>query len=164
MSVAARYLEFDGVALDLRHVVFSRAADEAHNADYIIFLNVKKAMFANFNLVSDLSLESLALFVYENLHHLVDGQLQRHGCYFEKLIFNEHDRNKSIVVELDEDARLIVAAAVKPHEKYHQRIGGYLDFEQRHDQPGGGAAAEQLTDAQRAERDRLYEIKLVEWT
>nr|AJR20335.1 orf-59 protein [Lymantria dispar multiple nucleopolyhedrovirus]AMO27559.1 hypothetical protein [Lymantria dispar multiple nucleopolyhedrovirus]AQQ80082.1 hypothetical protein [Lymantria dispar multiple nucleopolyhedrovirus] len=160
MSVAARYLEFGGVALDLRHVVFSRAADEAQNADYIIFLNVKKAMFANFNLVSDLSLESLALFVYENLHHLVDGRLQRHGCYFEKLIFNEHDRNKSIVVELDEDARLIVAAAVKPHEKYHQRIGGYLDFEQRHDPP----AAEQLTDAQRAERDRLYEIELVEWT
>nr|ANS70943.1 hypothetical protein [Lymantria dispar multiple nucleopolyhedrovirus] len=164
MSVATRYLEFDGVTLDLRHVAFSRSQDELNNTDYIIFFNVKRALFRNFNLVSDLSLETLAMFVYENVRCTIGGRVcQRDTAAarrFEQFIFNENDRNKSIIIELHDDARLIVAAAIKPHEKYHQRVGGYMDFEKRH----SPADERDLTEAERAERDRLYEIKLFEFT
>lgn len=69
-SISGRYLEFAGVSLDLRQVNFSTTPDA--NKNYILFLNVKRAMYRNFSVWSDLSLESLALFVYENVKYTDD--------------------------------------------------------------------------------------------
>ena len=174
MSVAIRYLEFDKVCLDLRHIVFSYNKTEPYlNDKYIIFLNVKRAIFCNFEIHTDMSLETLALYIYENVHYKIANKndknsngdnvdytiKQHHKTNFAHHIqFNENDKNLSIIINLDANARIVVAKSVRPDEKYHQRITGYLDFERRHQLRGVTSFA---TQQDRLLLDRQYETELL---
>lgn len=149
-TINAMFLEFENVAVDLRHIKFSQN-DNSQNSEYIIFLNVKKAIYSNFNLKTDFSLETLTMYIYENVVLNIDEKPQTFDISFEKLIFNDWDDNNSIIIDLATDARIIVARALRPGEKYHQHVSGYLDFERRHLND-----VRRLSDSERAHINRLY--------
>lgn len=158
-TINNRYLEFDGIAVDLRHVNFS--ADGLNDHEYIIFINVQRGKFSNFKVYSDLSLESLAELVFTEAVCVTDGvpSTSRLGTLAECVVYNEPDHNKSLIIQLHDKARVIVAKTIYLGENYHQRVSGYVDFENRHDKlyvrPSSGL---------RDQLDREYEIKLLEFT
>ncbi|AIZ48664.1 asb107 [Agrotis segetum nucleopolyhedrovirus B] len=157
-SISTRYLEFNGVALDLRHMCFS--ADGLHDSEYIIFLNVHRAIFTNFKVYSDLSLESLAEFIFEKAVCSVDGcEITRRKSLGESVNYNEYDRKKSLCIQLHDKARIIVAKTIYHFETYHQRASGFVDFENRHNKH-----YDRPSDEKRLVLDREYEIKLLEFT
>ena len=159
LSVNRRYLEFDRVCVDLRHVTFS--ADGHNDTEYIIFININKAMFTNFKIYCDLSIESLAELIYENVLCTVEGKNVKPSAPLAQCAqYNEYDLNKSLTIELHEKARIIVAKTIYYHEKYHERVTGYIDFENRHDKNYTPESSEDL----RNKLDREYEIKLLEFT
>ncbi|AWW14404.1 hypothetical protein KM620_gp044 [Hyposidra talaca nucleopolyhedrovirus] len=163
-TINAKYLEFDGVCLDLRHVTFSCNPEINHpdNREFIVFLNVCKAFFCNFKIVSDLSLETLSLFIYKNVKFVVNGALQKfEQINYNHFIMNEPDRGRSIIIELNEKARIVVAAVIRFDEQYHQRVSGYIDFEHRHQSLEN---KKEMTAQERAEFDKECEIKLLEYT
>lgn len=158
-SVSNRYLEFDGIAIDLRHVMFS--VDGLHDHEYIIFLNVHRAMFNNFKCYSDLSIESMAELIFNEAICVVNGvpTTNRPGSLGECVTHNEHDHKKSLIIQLHEKARVVVAKTIYFAETYHKRVSGYVDFENRHNKFYVKPA-----DETRAVLDREYEIKLLEFT
>jgi Nucleopolyhedrovirus protein of unknown function (DUF918) len=159
-SINVKYLEFAEVCLDLRHVHFSKNENE-NNSEYIIFLNVYKAFYSNFNIVCDLSLESLCEYIYKNVIYTIDGVKQNNDILlYDRFIFNEHDKNKSVFIEFSENARIIVATTIRFDERYHQRVGGYIDFENRH----FNTKEKVLSKEERAELDKTCEIKLLGYT
>ncbi|ABF47386.1 ac57-like protein [Clanis bilineata nucleopolyhedrovirus] len=169
MSINQKYLEFDNISVDLRHVHFPRAIDEAENLEYIVFLNVKRAMYCNFKITTDMSLETLAMHIYEDVILCKDNVCIRtisnfNEIDFNKFVYNKTDLNKSIIIELDDEARVIVAECIQPHEKYHQRITGYMDFEKRHkplhDVHGGAYCSNTISQEDRNKLDRQYETIL----
>ncbi|ACI28820.1 agip119 [Agrotis ipsilon multiple nucleopolyhedrovirus] len=156
--ISSRYLEFDGIALDLRHMSFG--ADGLHDSEYIIFLNVHRAIFTNFKVYSDLSLESLAEFIFEKAVCSVAGRkIDRRKTLGECVKYNEYDRNKSLTIELHDKARIIVAKTIYHFETYHRRASGFVDFENRHNKHYATPS-----DDKRIVLDREYEIKLLEFT
>lgn len=155
-SVNNKYLEFDGISVDLRHVAFS--ADGLNDTEYIIFLNVRRAMYTNFKVFCDLSLESLAELLY-NECRVGGGEDAIKKSLGECVVYNQNDRNKSLIINLNEQARIIVAKTIYLNETYHKRVSGYVDFEHRHDKNYVRPA-----DEKRADLDREYEIKLLEFT
>ncbi|AAY83980.1 ORF-48 peptide [Chrysodeixis chalcites nucleopolyhedrovirus] len=162
-SFSARFLEFEQVCIDLRYVTFidDISCDNINNCahDYIIFLNVKKAMFCNFNITTDMSLETLAEYIYDNVRVTIDGRLHRkHSIMAECVRFNGADNNNSIFINIHAEARVIVAKKLFDNERYHQRISGYIDFENRSDP---NDKKKLLTDRERALLDREYEIKML---
>ncbi|AGR56798.1 ac57 [Hemileuca sp. nucleopolyhedrovirus] len=164
-TVNVKYLEFGGTSLDLRHVSFPHCnKNEANNNEYIVFLNVKKAFFRNFKIISDLSLESLTYYIYENVKCTIDGKESSKNdginkvIDYNKFVFNEHDKNRSIIIEFDSNARIIVASAIRPDEFYHQRVSGYVDFENRHT-----TTTTEISPNERDALDREYEIKLLNY-
>ena len=112
-----------------------------------------------------MSLETLTMYVYENLQYRVDGKREMlRGDPFERIFINERDRNQSTVIELSERARIIIANKLHPDEKYHQRITGYMDFEKRHNPPPSILDDEDrkiLTKHERDELNREYEMKIL---
>ncbi|QEI03547.1 hypothetical protein [Spodoptera cosmioides nucleopolyhedrovirus] len=159
-SVNDKYLEFDGISVDLRHVAFS--ADGLNDTEYIIFLNVRRAKYTNFKVFCDLSLESLAELLYEQSVCTIDGSNAKwRKPLGECVAYNEHDHNKSLIVDLVENgmARIIVAKTIYLNETYNKRVSGYVDFENRHDKNYVRPA-----QSKRADLDREYEIKLLEFT
>jgi hypothetical protein len=123
-----------------------------------VFLNVKRAFYKNFNLTCDMSLETLALYVYENASVIVDGaQLPRSPNFVQHIAFNASDRDQSIVVDFEPDARVVVARKLRTDERYYQRVGGFADFQRRHEQPP--APVERDLNVRNA-ADRELEIKL----
>nr|UPO71102.1 orf45 [Trichoplusia ni single nucleopolyhedrovirus] len=163
-SLGARFLEFEQVCIDLRYVTFMddttcdiTTTGPVH--DYIIFLNVKKAMFCNFNITTDMSLETLAEYIYDNVRVVIEERLLRKPLnMIECVQFNIADNNNSIFINLHAEARIIVAKKLFDNERYHQRITGYLDFEKRLDL---NSKKNLLTDKERALLDREYEIKML---
>ncbi|AIE47779.1 ac57-like protein [Peridroma alphabaculovirus] len=157
-SMTHRQLEFGQIGVDLGHLSFSY--DDLNSVEYIIFINVQRAMFCNFKIFTDLSLESLAEYVYEHAICTVNGAaVPRAVSLGESVVFNEADHNKSVFIQLHAQARVIVAKTIYMHESYAQRVSGYLDFENRHDKhyaPPG--------DDERATINRECEIKLLEFT
>ncbi|ABY65761.1 hypothetical protein [Orgyia leucostigma nucleopolyhedrovirus] len=160
-TINVKYLEFGEVSLDLRHVRFpvSEEGDLDANAEFIIFLNIQKAFFSNFKIITDLSLESLCQFIYYNAHYSIAGVKQQLKMDYERFVYNEHDKNKSIIIEFDAAARIIVASVIKFDERYHQRVSGYLDFENRHN-----LNYDELSLQERVELDKQCEIKLLSLT
>ncbi|AKN80632.1 hypothetical protein [Perigonia lusca single nucleopolyhedrovirus] len=182
-----KFLEFKNILLDARHIEMnsnkicssppppppspsSIDTDNDENdfdnlCEYIVFLNVKEAFFVNFNVVSDMSLETLTMHIYDNIKFKVDNVLQtRPPADFSKFIFNEYDNNKSITIVLHKDAKIIVAKCIRFYEKYHQRISGFMDFKNRHQPVNDDGNDKRLTADERAKVDREYEIKLLEMT
>ncbi|QWO71581.1 AC57-like protein [Orgyia pseudotsugata single capsid nuclopolyhedrovirus] len=155
-SINVKYLEFGEVSLDLRHVKFPAIEDKA-NSEYIIFLNVNKAFFSNFKIVCDLSLETLCQFIYENVRYTIDGVEQKLTLDYDRFVYNQHDKNKSIIIQFSDTARIIVAAAIKFDERYNQRVSGYIDFENRH-----CSTQDELSAHERNELDKKYEIRLLD--
>ncbi|AUF81572.1 ac57 [Malacosoma neustria nucleopolyhedrovirus] len=164
-SLSFRLIEFENVCIDLRYLTFSKDDDCIdNNKEYIIFLNVKKAFYSNFNITTDMSLETLTMYIYENLQHRVDGErVMLRGNPFERIFINERDRNQSTVIEISDQARIIVANKLHPDEKYHQRITGYMDFEKRHEPPPSIIDADNkiLAKHERDELNREYEMKIL---
>ncbi|AIU41283.1 ac57 [Sucra jujuba nucleopolyhedrovirus] len=161
-TINVRFLEFGGVSLDLRHVNFPvDKRDDSQNNEYIIFLNVCKAFYANFKIVSDLSLETLCHFIYQQVEFIKNNvATDLSEINYEHFVINDNDRGKSIIIEFDDDARIIVASVIRFDEQYYQRVGGYLDFENRHNP----AQQKKLSTAERAERDKKCEVKLLGYT
>ncbi|AJD80739.1 hypothetical protein [Pseudoplusia includens SNPV IE] len=162
-SFSARFLEFEQVCIDLRYVTFvddiSCEINDSRAQDYIIFLNVKKAMFCNFNIKTDMSLETLAEYIYDNVRVSIDGRLHRKPLNMAECVhFNGADNNNSIFIDLHDQARIIVAKKLFDDERYHQRITGYLDFENRLNL---NSKKNLLTDRERALLDREYEIEML---
>jgi hypothetical protein len=164
-SLSFRLIEFENVCIDLRYLTFSKDDDCIdNNKDYIIFLNVKRAFYSNFHITTDMSLETLTMYVYENLQHRVDGErVMLRGDPFERIFINERDRNQSTVIEISDQARIIIANKLHPDEKYHQRITGYMDFERRHEPPPSIVDADNqiLAKHERDELNREYEMKIL---
>ncbi|AYN45050.1 se90 [Alphabaculovirus alterspexiguae] len=159
LSVNRRYLEFDKVCVDLRHVTFS--ADGQNDTEYIIFININRAMFTNFKIYCDLSIESLAEFIYDNVVCTVEGNYVRPSVPLSECVqYNEYDLNKSLIIELHEKAKIIVAKTIYHDETYHERVTGYVDFENRHNKN----YVPPPTSEVRNKLDREYEIKLLEFT
>lgn len=167
MSINQKYLEFDNISVDLRNVHFTRAIDEAENLEYIVFLNVKRAMYCNFKIITDMSLETLAMHIYENVILCKNNvQIRTFSNFndidYNKFVYNKTDLDQSIIIELDDEACVIVAKCIRPHEKYHQRVTGYMDFEKRHKQPlcdiDGGSNT--ISQEDRNKLDRQYETIL----
>ncbi|CDG72853.1 Unknown (Ac57) [Spodoptera exigua multiple nucleopolyhedrovirus] len=158
-SINNKYLEFDGISVDLRHVAFS--ADGLNDTEYIIFLNVCRAMYTNFKVFCDLSLESLAELLYNECIVCGGGDGGEKKSLGECVVYNQNDRNKSLIINLyeNEQARIIVAKTIYLNETYHKRVSGYVDFENRHNKNYVRPA-----DDKRADLDREYEIKLLEFT
>lgn len=157
-SVNNKYLEFDGISVDLRHAAFS--ADGLNDTEYIVFLNVCRAIYTNFKVYCDLSLESMAESVYEQSVFTINGlNAKWRKPLGECAVYNEHDRNKSLIVNLAENemARIIVAKTIYQNENYHKRVSGYVDFENRHNKNYVLPTSED----RRAALDREYEIKLL---
>ncbi|AUV65376.1 hypothetical protein [Alphabaculovirus myunipunctae] len=157
-SVSSRYLEFDQVTVDLRHVTFS--ADGLNDNEYIIFLNVHKAIFTNFKIFTDLSLESIAELLFVETKCTVRGEtVPRPGPLGDCVAFIEADRNKSLSIELHERARIVVAKTIFFQETYHKRISGFIDFENRFNEQ-----YVRPDEHRRNAIDREWEIKLLEFT
>ncbi|QNV47896.1 ac57-like protein [Alphabaculovirus altersperidaniae] len=162
-SVNNKYLEFNGVSVDLRHVVFS--ADGLDDTEYIIFLNVCRAIYTNFKVYCNLSLESMAELLFEQSVCKINGcDVKKYKTLGECVQFNEHDHNKSLIIDLCEKtgqqaARIIVAKTIYFDENYHKRVSGYIDFENRHNKNYTPP-----TDDERIVLNREYEIKLLEFT
>ncbi|BBD51462.1 hypothetical protein [Samia ricini nucleopolyhedrovirus] len=155
-SVHARRLEFDDVVLDLSRVVFT--VDPGGNEEYIVFLNLKRAFFKNFIVACDMSLETLALHLYQTASLTVAGVAPpRAPGFAEHISFNASDRDQSIIVDLAADARLVVARRLRSNEWYHQRASGFADFQRRHEQP---AAPVESDLNKRNVMDRELEITL----
>ncbi|QHB21694.1 ac57 [Artaxa digramma nucleopolyhedrovirus] len=166
-TVNVKFIEFGGVGLDLRHLNYSVSSVGADNREYIIFLNVNKAFYINFNIVCDMSLETLTHYIYENVKYTIDGELQQIcKINYEHFIINEHDKNKSIVIEYGPGARIIVAETIRPNEKYNQRVSGYIDFENRHESMKqlGATKPTTMTVQERSDYDRRCEIELLKYT
>ena len=158
-SLNEKYLEFNGVSVDLRHISFS--VDGLNDDEYIIFINVCRAHYTNFKIYCDLSLESLVEFLYDNNVCFVDGVRidTKSKSLGECVVYNEKDHNKSLIINLHENARIVVAKTIYHNETYHRRVSGYVDFENRHNKNYVRPA-----DNMRAVLDREYEIKLLEFT
>nr|ALR70537.1 hypothetical protein AGNV_104 [Anticarsia gemmatalis multiple nucleopolyhedrovirus]ALR70694.1 hypothetical protein AGNV_104 [Anticarsia gemmatalis multiple nucleopolyhedrovirus]ALR71166.1 hypothetical protein AGNV_104 [Anticarsia gemmatalis multiple nucleopolyhedrovirus]ALR71794.1 hypothetical protein AGNV_104 [Anticarsia gemmatalis multiple nucleopolyhedrovirus]ALR72108.1 hypothetical protein AGNV_104 [Anticarsia gemmatalis multiple nucleopolyhedrovirus] len=155
--IVARRLEFDNVILDLNHVAFNTDHNK-NNEDYIVFLNVKRAFYKNFNLTCDMSLETLALYVYENTSVIVNGtQVPRSRDFVKHIAFNASDRDQSMVVDFTPEARIVIARKLRADERYYQRASGFADFQRRHEQPP--APVERDLHVRNA-ADRELEIKL----
>nr|ALR71324.1 hypothetical protein AGNV_104 [Anticarsia gemmatalis multiple nucleopolyhedrovirus]ALR71482.1 hypothetical protein AGNV_104 [Anticarsia gemmatalis multiple nucleopolyhedrovirus]AXE72280.1 hypothetical protein [Anticarsia gemmatalis multiple nucleopolyhedrovirus] len=155
--IVARRLEFDNVILDLNHVAFNTDHNK-NNEDYIVFLNVKRAFYKNFNLTCDMSLETLALYVYENASVIVNGtQMPRSPDFVKHIAFNASDRDQSMVVDFTPEARIVIARKLRADERYYQRASGFADFQRRHEQPP--APVERDLHVRNA-ADRELEIKL----
>ncbi|QYC92747.1 AC57 [Trabala vishnou gigantina nucleopolyhedrovirus] len=161
-TINKKFLEFKDIGLDLRHAKFPCSDNDSQNNEYIIFLNVCKAFFCNFKIVCDLSLETLAIFVYENIKYTIKGVVQKCELHYDRFVINEHDENKSIIIEFGENARAIVAAVIRFDEQYYQRVSGYIDFEHRHD--SAYRENTKMSKEERAEYDKKCEIKLLGYT
>ncbi|AAK85616.1 hypothetical protein [Epiphyas postvittana nucleopolyhedrovirus] len=152
----ARRVEFDNVTLDLSKVVFT--TDEATNEEYIVFLNVKRAFYKNFHVTCDMSLETLALYVYENASVIVNGvTTTRAPDFVNHIYFNASDRDQSLIVEFNMHASVVVAKKLNAGERYYQRASGFNDFQRRHQVP---AAIIERDMNVRNVTDRELEIKL----
>lgn len=135
-SVGSRLLEHDGYCLDLRDVPL-----EGSTSEYIIFLNVKRAFFSNFHVLSDLSLESLALHIFQHLRHRVAHvDINLAGAHFVDYIEHDERDRDAMHINLHPWLRVVVARKIRKHESYHQRITGYMDFENRLDPPNAALA------------------------
>lgn len=128
-----------------------------NTSEYIIFLNVHKAIYCNFKITSDMSLETLAEHVYDNVRCTIKGRLIQKPLFATCTKFIASDNNNSISLELHASAKIIVARTIKPDERYHQRVTGYIDFENRHDPD----YCIQIDEKERARKDREYEIRLL---
>ncbi|ABM45812.1 unknown protein [Spodoptera frugiperda multiple nucleopolyhedrovirus] len=160
VSVNNRYLDFDGISIDLRHISFS--ADGLCDNEYIIFLNVQRAIYTNFKVYCDLSLESMAeLLYYESICTVNGARLKKDKPLGECVAYNEQDHNKSLIINLynEDRARIVVAKTIYFEETYHKRVSGYVDFENRHNKN-----YVRPSDKARQSLDREYEIKLLEFT
>nr|AFS51973.1 DekiORF96 [Dendrolimus kikuchii nucleopolyhedrovirus] len=154
----AKYLEFDDVVLDLTDVVVVQAPLWQIAEEYIIFMNVKKAFYKNFNLKCDLSLETLTLFVYEKLRLTVKGvEFVKPARFVDHISFNATDHDNSMIIDLCPDARVIVAKCLYASETYHQRVSGFMDFQMRNRVPRPAIVADQQM---RNDIDREMEVKL----
>ncbi|AKC91714.1 ac57 [Lambdina fiscellaria nucleopolyhedrovirus] len=163
VTLNVRCVEFAGVCLDLRHVKFSTSGANC-DREYIIFLNVKRAIYRNFKITSDMSLETLALYIYQNVLYTVDGRLQsRSAVAYDCFVQNERDFNRSIVIKCGAEARIVVAAAIHFYENYHQRVSGYMDFERRWTKDVD-CLYNAMDEKERAKLDREYEMQLLEFT
>ncbi|AHN05426.1 ORF50 [Helicoverpa armigera SNPV] len=159
---SARYIERDQCSIDMRHIrVSCDQNNQSNNADYIIFLMVKRAFYQNFQLTTDMSMESLTLYLFDNLIYCRNGHVRqyKHVDFVEYIFFNEQDKNQSMIIELDHDARVIVAKRLHDQETYHQRVSGYMDFEKRHNTTTPMQII--MNSAERAEFDRTMEITLL---
>ncbi|AKN81054.1 hypothetical protein [Lonomia obliqua multiple nucleopolyhedrovirus] len=156
--IYAKYLEFDNVILDLTNVVIEDCDDDTNNEEYIIFMNVKGAFYKNFHFICDLSLESLTLFIYNKLRLTIqEVEYEKSAQFVDFIFFNDADNGNSMIIELCSQARVIVAKKLYPGEKYHQRVSGFIEFQQRHYTP----RPEPIVNLQmRNEIDRELEIKL----
>ncbi|AAQ11149.1 hypothetical protein [Mamestra configurata nucleopolyhedrovirus A] len=157
-SISSRYLEFDGTIIDLRHVSFS--ADGLNDTEYIIFLNVRGGIFTNFKIFSDLSLETLAEYLFTKTKCSVASVLvNRPGELGDCVAYIEADRNKSVMITLHKEARLVLAKTMYFNETYHKRVSGFIDFENRHNKH-----YVKPDEKKRAVIDREWEIKMLEFT
>ncbi|QDL57048.1 hypothetical protein QKQ66_gp102 [Dione juno nucleopolyhedrovirus] len=159
-SVHAKRLEFDGVALDLSRVELTDPDEPASapTENYIVFLNVKRAFYKNFHISCDMSLETLALHLYENAELTMNGSaVPRAPNFAHHISFNTTDRNQSLVLDLAPDARIVVAKQLRANERYHQRASGFLDFQRRHEVPPARVEHDAVA---RDALDRELEIKL----
>ncbi|QEI03599.1 hypothetical protein [Rachiplusia nu nucleopolyhedrovirus] len=171
-SLSARFLEFEQVCLDLRYVTFMQdfyldsryiccynnsPAVNNVTSEYIIFLNVHKAIFCNFKISSDMSLETLTEYVYDNVRFTIEDKLIQKPPFSKCTTFIENDDKNSIIIDLHPLARVVIARVIFPNERYHQRISGYIDFENRL-RPGYCVMDD---DKERARKDREYEINLL---
>lgn len=151
-SVHAKRLEFDNVILDLNQVQWYGPFTES----YIIFLNVKCAFYKNFHVSCNMSMETLALHVYENAVLTVDGAVVPRDPNFAKYIsFNATDFDQSMVLDFVPHARIVVAKQLHINERYHQRVSGFLDFQKRHERQ---IVSNDLITRNKLDRD--LEIKL----
>ncbi|AAP29839.1 unknown [Choristoneura fumiferana multiple nucleopolyhedrovirus] len=152
-STHARRLEFDNVILDLSQVELNGAAEHS----YVVFLNVKRAFYKNFCVACDMSLETLALHLYNNAQLTINGAaVPRAPDFYNYITYNAWDRDQSLVLDLAPDARIVVAKQLRADERYHQRASGVLDFQRRHEL----APAVESDPAARNALDRELEMKL----
>ncbi len=126
--------------------------------EYIIFLNVRKAIYTNFKITSDMSLETAAEYIYDNVRCTIKGKSVQKPQFSECTNFIESDKNNSIAITLHPQAKIIVVRTLFPNEHYYQRIGGYIDFEHRLCPD----YCVQEDDRKRARSDREYEINLLD--
>jgi hypothetical protein len=159
-NISSRYLERDGVSLDLRHVLFER--DALYDEQYIVFLSVHRAFYTNFELITSLSLESLALHILQEVKHKVPHEPPRSYAdadLVQYIFVNEHDHGQSMILQLNEDTKIVVARKLYADEHYHKRVSGYMDFERRH-VPGSQCMLQ--TSSERLHNDRDIEIILLQ--
>lgn len=164
MSVSrnVRYIEYDEIIIDLRCVSYS-VDRESHqnNSQYIVFLNAKKIFYTNYVLTTDMSLETLTMYIVERVIYMENKQrIPIMNNVYKKIQYNEMDKNCSLIVNLSENARIVIARTIKPGERYAQRIGGYIDFEHRHNV----AYVPEKCPIKRAKMDREREICLLNVT
>ncbi|AXU41500.1 AC57 [Alphabaculovirus altermyunipunctae] len=160
-SVGVRLLELDGYCLDLRHVPFENETG-LELVEYIIFLNVKSSIFSNFHVKSDMSLESLALHIFRNINYRIDNiAMDTTNANFVDYIFHDAQDENAIHIKLHPWLRVIVAKKVRPNERYHQRITGFMEFQNRMQTPDTNAI---LTDYNNTRYilDSLYEKTIFE--
>jgi hypothetical protein len=156
--ISCRYLEFDGIIVDLRHLTFS--VDGLNDIEYIIFLNVRRGMFTNFKICTDMSLETLAEYLFvETKCSVTNVLMDRPGALGDSVTYIKADRNKSLSIALHEEARIVVAKTIFFEEAYHKRVSGFIDFENRHNKN-----YVKPDENKRAVIDREWEIKLLEFT
>ncbi|ACO53483.1 unknown [Euproctis pseudoconspersa nucleopolyhedrovirus] len=161
-TVNVKYVEFGGISLDLRHVNYPISPNKFQNNNYIVFLNVNKAFYTNFDVVTDMSLETLTHYIYENVEYRIDEKLQKFQINYEHFRINEHDDNKSIIIEFEPQARIIVAKAIRAGEKYSRRVSGYIDFENRHN--SSSTKTLEMNTQERLDYDKACEIELLKYT
>ncbi|AVA31177.1 ac57 [Oxyplax ochracea nucleopolyhedrovirus] len=133
--VCAKRVEFDDVILDLTDLIFEQSEDD-NDEHYIIFLNIKKAFYKHFYLKCNMSLETLTLYIFNNLT-FISKQIKfvPPKNFVDYISFNADDNNNSMFIELCSDARVIVAKRLHSKETYHQRVCGFLDFQKRNFTP-----------------------------
>ncbi|ANF29731.1 ORF-83 [Catopsilia pomona nucleopolyhedrovirus] len=159
-SVYAKYLEFDGVVLDLRNVIIEQDCNDSDdkNENYIIFMNIKKAIYKNFCLRCNMSLETLTVYIFEQLRLIKrHEEFIKPANFVDCISFNETDNDNSMIVDLCPDARIIVAKQIYSGETYHQRVHGFLDFQNRNCVPRPTIIVDQTV---RDKMDRELEMKL----
>lgn len=135
-SINAKCLEFDNIVIDLTDVKFEENCNDSELEEYIIFMIIKNTVYKNFHIKCDLSLETFAVFVYEQSSITVQQKKIIKPLNFVDIIyFNNNDNDNSIILDFGINTQIIVAKKIYPSEKYHQRVNGFLDFQKRNNVP-----------------------------
>jgi hypothetical protein len=107
LSCGVRFLEFDDVRVDLSHIHFPKHVDREHNNIYIIFINIKHALFTNFQVITQLSLEHAAQKIVDKVVFRVNGVPM--SLQDNEPIKCNAKRDQSLIIDLGYNSRITIA-------------------------------------------------------